>query len=221
MNAFEILSKYREEFLIGIGVTLKIALIVWIIGLVVGGILGIFGAKYKKFVGIPSRTISFILSGIPVIVFLFWLHYPAQRLLGVVIDGFYSTVFALSVINTFLIADLVRNALSNFPEQYIVSAEVMGFSSREITWKIQIPLILRQIISSILLIQIVMLHSTLFGSFISVDEIFRIALRVNSEVYRPVEVFSLLAIFFLIISLPIAGVASWLKKKYSRNLSKV
>ena len=221
MNALEILLKYREEFLIGISVTLQIALIVWLIGLVAGGVLGIFGAKYKKFVGIPSSTISFILGGIPSIVFLFWLHYPAQRIFEVVIDGYWSTIFALSVINTFLIADLVRNALSNFPEQYIVSAEVMGFSTREITWKIQIPLILRQIIPSVLLIQIVMLHSTLFGSFISVDEIFRIALRVNSEVYRPVEVFSLLAVFFLIISLPIAGIANWLKKKYSRNLSKV
>ena len=221
MNAFEILSKYREEFLIGIGVTLQIALVVWLIGLIVGGILGVFGAKYKRFVGIPSSTISFVLGGIPAIVFLFWLHYPAQRIFEVVIDGYYSTIFALSLINTFLIADIVRNALANFPEQYIISAEVMGFSQREITWKIQIPLILRQIIPSVLITEIVMLHSTLFGSFISVDEIFRIALRVNSEVYRPVEVFSLLAIFFLIISLPIAGIAGWLKKKYSRNLSKV
>ncbi|MDR0231395.1 MAG: ABC transporter permease subunit [Dysgonamonadaceae bacterium] len=221
MNVFEILSKYKDEFLIGAGVTIKIAILVWIIGLIVGGLLGILGAKYKRFIGIPSRTISFILGGIPALVFLFWLHYPAQRIFNVVIDGFYSTVFALSVINTFLIADLVRNALSTFPEQYIVSAEVMGFSSREITWKIQIPLILRQIIPSVLITEIVMLHSTLFGSFIAVDEIFRIALRVNSEVYRPVEVFSILAIFFLIISLPIAGFASWLKKRYSRNLSKI
>lgn len=221
MNAFEILSKYKAEFLIGISVTLLIALIVWLTGLVAGGILGILGAKYKKFVGIPSSTISFILGGIPAVVFLYWLHYPAQKIFEVVIDGYYSTVFALSIINTFLIADLVRNALSNFPEQYIVSTEVMGFSQQEITWKIQIPLILRQIIPSVLITEIVMLHSTLFGSFISVNEIFRIALRVNSEVYRPVEVFSLLAIFFLIISLPIAGVAGWLKKKYSRNLSKV
>ncbi|GHU78443.1 ectoine/hydroxyectoine ABC transporter permease subunit EhuD [Bacteroidia bacterium] len=221
MNVFEILSKYKEEFLIGAGVTIQIAVIVWLIGLIVGGLLGILGAKYKRFVGIPSRTISFVLSGIPALVFLYWLHYPAQQLFNVVIDGYYSTVFALSVINTFLIADLVRNSLSSFPEQYIVSAEVMGFSPQEITWKIQIPLILRQIIPSILLTEIVMLQSTLFGSFIAVDEIFRIALRVNSEVYRPVEVFSILAIFFLIISLPIAGIANWLKNKYSRNLSKV
>ncbi|MFW9872460.1 MAG: ABC transporter permease subunit [Candidatus Thorarchaeota archaeon] len=221
MNVFEILSKYHEEFLIGIGVTLKIASLVWIIGIVAGSTLGILGAKYKKSVGIPSRTISFVLSGIPALVFLFWLHYPAQNIFHVVIDGFYSTVFALSVINTFLIADLVRNALMNFPEQYIISAEVMGFTPKEITWKIQFPLIIRQIIPGLLIAEIVMLQSTLFGSFIGVDEIFRIALRVNSEVYRPVEVFSTLAIFFLIISLPVVGLAGWFKKKYSRNLSKV
>jgi ABC-type amino acid transport system permease subunit len=221
MNLFEILSKYHEEFLIGIGVTLKIAILVWIIGIVAGGILGTLGAKYKKAIGLPSKTFSFILSGIPALVFLFWLHYPAQNIFNVVIDGFYSTVFALSVINTFIVADLVRNALISFPEQYIISAEVTGFTPREIVWRIQFPLIIRQIIPGLLIAEIIMLQATLFGSFIGVDEIFRIALRVNSEVYRPVEVFSALAVFFLIISLPIAGLAAWLKIKYSRNLSKV
>lgn len=221
MNVFDILFKYRDEFLIGIGVTLKIATLVWIIGIFFGGLLGILGAKNKNIIGLPSKVISFILSGIPALVFLFWLHYPAQNIFKVVIDGFYSTVFALSVINTFLVADLVRNALINFPDQYIISAEVSGFTPREIVWKIQFPLIIRQIMPGLLIAEIVMLHSTLFGSFISVDEIFRIACRVNSEVYRPVEVFSSLAIFFLLISLPIAGVAAWFKNKYSRNLSKI
>ncbi|MCF8387968.1 MAG: ABC transporter permease subunit [Bacteroidales bacterium] len=221
MNVFEILSKYHGEFLIGIGVTLKIAIFVWIIGIIAGSILGILGAKYRKSIGIPSRTVSFILSGIPALVFLFWLHYPAQSIFNLVIDGFYSTVFALSIINTFLIADLVREALTNFPEQYNISAEVMGFTPKEIIWKIQFPLIIRQIIPGLLIAEIVMLQSTLFGSFIGVDEIFRIALRVNSEVYRPVEVFSTLALFFLVISLPVVGLAGWFKNKYSRNLSKV
>jgi len=221
VNVFDILFKYRDEFLIGIGVTLKIATLVWVIGIFFGGLLGIFGAKYKKIIGLPSKVFSFILSGIPALVFLFWLHYPAQSILKVVIDGFYTTVFALSVINTFLVADLVRNALINFPDQYIISAEVCGFTPREIVWKIQFPLVIRQIIPGLLIAEIVMLQSTLFGSFISVDEIFRVACRVNSEVYRPVEVFSSLAIFFLLISLPIAGVAAWFKNKYSRNLSKI
>lgn len=221
MNVFEILVKYRDEFLIGIGVTLKIAIWVWLIGIAVGSLLGILGAKYKRTIGIPSKAFSFILSGIPALVFLFWLHYPAQNLFNVVIDGYYSTIFALSIINTFIIADLVRNALSTFPEQYIISAEVIGFSHREIVRKIQFPLIIREILPGLLITEIVMLHSTLFGSFIAVDEIFRIALRVNSEVYRPVEVFSTLAVFFLVISLPIAGIAAWLKTKYSRNLSKL
>lgn len=221
MNVFEILFKYHEDFLVGIGTTLKIAILVWTIGIIAGSILGVLGARFNRSIGIPSRTVSFLLSGIPALVFLFWLHYPAQSLFHVVIDGFYSTVFALSVINTFLIADLVRNALVSFPEQYIISAEVMGFTPRQIIWKIQLPLIIRQIIPGFLIAEIVMLQSTLFGSFIGVDEVFRIALRINSEIYRPVEVFSTLAIFFLIISLPVVGLASWFKKKYSRNLSKV
>ena len=221
MTIFDILSKYKDEFLIGISVTLEMAAWIWVIGITLGGILGVLGAKYKKLIGFPSKSISFILSGIPAIVFLFWLHYPAQNIFNVVIDGYYSTIFALAIINTFLVADLVRNALAGFPDQYIISATVAGFTHKAIVWRIQFPLIIRQVLPGLLIAEIVMLQSTLFGSFIAVDEIFRIALRVNSEVYRPVEVFSALAVFFLIISLPIAGIASWLNKKFSRNLSKV
>lgn len=212
---FKILSEYRDDFLVGISVTLKMTILIWLIGIVLGVLLGIFSSRFPKIVGIPTKILTFILGGIPVLVFLYWLHYPAQTLLNIQVDGFVTTVFTLSVLNTILIAEQVRNAVDGFSKEYITSAEVCGFTPTQIIKEIQIPLILRQILPSILLIQVVMMHSTLFGSLISVDEIFRIASRVNSEVYKPVEVYSTLAIFFLTISLPVTGLAYFLKRKFS------
>ncbi|GAB5398970.1 MAG: hypothetical protein Aureis2KO_05550 [Aureisphaera sp.] len=212
---FKILVEYKGDFLVGITVTLKMTILIWLIGIVFGILLGVLSSRYPKVIGIPTKALTFLLGGIPVLVFLYWLHYPAQTILGIQVDGFVTTVFTLATLNTFLVAEQVRNSVDGFPKEYIISAEVCGFSSLEIIKQIQIPLILRQILPSILLIQVVMMHSTLFGSLISVDEIFRIASRVNSEVYKPVEVYSTLAIFFLVISLPITGAAYFLKRKFS------
>jgi ABC-type amino acid transport system permease subunit len=64
-----------------------------------------------------------------------------------------------------------------------------------------------------------MLQATIFASLISVGEIFRVAQRINSEVYRPVEIYTALALFFLAVCLPLHGLAQYLKKRYTRNLS--
>lgn len=219
MNTFDILVKYREDFLVGLTVTLKLCLFVWGLGLSAGFALGYIGSKFKFFIGVPSRIASFILGGVPVLVFLFWLHYPLQYWLGVVIDGFYTAVGALALINTFLVADIVRGALNSFPSQYTLAGEVCGLDKETIYRQIQLPIILRQILPSLIFTQVAMLQSTLFASLISVEEIFRVCQRINSSIYRPVEIYSALAILFLIICLPINGIGFWIKEKYTRDFS--
>jgi ABC-type amino acid transport system permease subunit len=84
---------------------------------------------------------------------------------------------------------------------------------------IQAPIILRQILPSLLTIQVSMLQATLFASLISVEEIFRVAQRINAVIYKPVEIYTALALLFLLICLPLNGLALWLKIKFTRDLS--
>lgn len=219
MNVFRILVEHRQEFGIGLFVTVKLCALIWPIGLILGAILGMAGVRWRRVVGMPSRAASFVLGGIPVLVFLFWLHYPLQSMLNVVIDPFYTAVAALSILNTVLVADMVRGVLLDFPQQYVLAARACGLSPRETVLKIQLPIVLRQILPSLLLLQVSMLQATLFASLISVDEIFRVVQRVNSEIYRPVELYTALAVLFLIVCLPLHGLATWLKIQFTRNLS--
>lgn len=219
MSTLDILFQYRGDFLYGLLVTLELCLLIWTIGIALGLGLGVAGARWPSWVGLPTKTVSFILSGVPVLVFLFWMHYPLQYMLGVVIEPFYTAVATLSIINAVLVADVVRGVLRDFPEQYVHAAKAVGLTGRQITRHIQLPIISRQILPSLLTIQISMLQATLFASLISVDEIFRIAQRVNSETYRPVEIYTALAVFFLLICLPLHGLAHWLRMRFTRNFS--
>lgn len=219
MTVLDILVTYREGILRGLVVTLQLCLIIWSTGLVVGSALGVAGAKWYRGVGITSRVLSFALSGVPVLAFLFWLHYPLQAVLQVVINPFYTAAAALSVINVLAVADAVRGVLRDFPAQYIVAAQVSGLSPTQTLLHIQLPIVLRQVIPSLLQIQVGMLQATLFASLISVDEIFRVAQRINAVIYRPVEIYTALALLFLSICLPLNGLALWLRQRFTRDLS--
>lgn len=219
MTVFDILAQYRIGLLDGLGVTLKLCAIIWFLGIVFGTGIGAAGAKWKMAIGIPTRTASFLLSGIPILVFLFWMHYPLQAMLHVVIDPFYTAAATLTIVNTFAVADLVRSVLDDFPAEYVIAARVCGLSWHQTFLRIQLPLLLRRIMPNLLTIQVNILQATLFASLISVEELFRVAQRINSEVYRPIEVYSTLAVFFLAICLPLNGLALWLRSRYTRNIS--
>ena len=218
-NAFGLLWAYRTEFFGGLRVTLQLCALIWPIGIVAGTLIGAAGAHWKRSVGNISRGVAFVMSGIPTLVFLFWLHYPLQAMLNVVIDPFYTAVAALSIVNTLLVAETVRRVLHDFPRQYLLAARVCGLGTRPTVLQVQLPIVFRQVLPSLLITQVGMLQATLFASLISVDEVFRIAQRINSEVYRPVEIYTALALLFVAVCLPLYAVAEFLRAKYTRDLS--
>lgn len=219
MSVIDILINYHIAFLKGLLVTLEMSAIIWTLGIALGTALGVAANRYPKEVGGPTRIISFLLAGIPILVFLFWLHYPAQAMFNLVIDPFYTATFTFTIINIFGVADIVRAALADFPQQYIIAARVTGLSRKQTIMQIELPLIVRTITPSLLMLQVTMLHVTLFSSLISVEEIFRVAQRINAQIYRPVEIYTALGVFFLAVCVPVNALALYLKEKYTRNIS--
>ena len=219
MNVFDILIKYQQAFAGGLMVTCEMCLIIWSAGLILGSLLGILSARWRLMLGIPTRLIAFILSGMPMLVFLFWLHYPLQSLLGIVVDPFITAVVTITIINTFAVSEVVRTALIDFPQQYIVAAKVCGLSAMDTVLYIQLPIIFRQTLPGLLMIQVGMLHATLFASLISVNEIFRVAQQINSIVYKPVEIYTALGLLFLAVCLPMNGLALLMRKRFTRDYS--
>lgn len=86
MSVFDILVNYHQAFLKGLMVTLQLSALIWGSGIVLGSALGLLGTRFNLSIGMPSRVFSFLLSGVPILVFLFWLHYPIQAMFDVVID---------------------------------------------------------------------------------------------------------------------------------------
>lgn len=219
MSVWNIIYTYKEGLLSGLLVTLGLCLIIWLSGLLFGVLFGAFAHRQKKSAGGLLKVLSFLLASTPVLVLLFWLHYPLQALLGVVVIPFITAAFALSLINIVGVAQIVRDVLDDFPQQYAIAGRVCGLTEKEIFLKIELPIIFRQTIPQFLTLQVSMLQMTLFASLISVQELFRIAQQINSIVYKPIEIYTALAVFFIVICMPLNLLASWFKNKYTRNLS--
>ncbi len=208
---FEILVIYKALFWSGFLVTLKLFTLIILLGIVGGTILGALSSR-SDFFGKIVVTLKFLSKVIPVLVILFWFHYPLQVMLGIVVDPFWTAVVVFGSINVITVAYLLYTEIKLLPRKYIESAKVLGMDSKDIVKYIKIPLVYKRSFPEIMLIQATMLEYTLFASLISVPEIFRVSQNINSMIYDPVSIYSLLIVFFIIILTPLHLTVMYFKK---------
>jgi ABC-type amino acid transport system permease subunit len=214
-----LIVEYFPALLAGLAVTAALTAIVWSVGMGAGIPIGAVAGAWGGGVRAGVKVLAIVAGAIPVLVLLMWFHFPAQALLQVVVDPFYTAAAVLSVLNVIFVADVVSRSVEAMPSEWTVAARVLGLDRRTILRRIVVPLGLRQIIGPVLFIQISMLHATLFASLISVDELFRVTQRINSIEYDPVSSYSLLVVFFFVVCAPIHVAAVIASRRSSRDLS--
>lgn len=219
MSVLDIIFDYRKLFLEGLLTTLGLISIIYPTGLVFGTLVGVISNKYKRSIGLLVKIISTLVAATPILVILFWMHYPFQYMLNIVIDPFYTSAFSISIVCIFLISDIITATLNDFPKQYLNAAKVCGMKSRDTILRIQLPIVFRQVLPPIINVLVIILQATLFTSLISVNDLFRVSQQINAEIYKPVEIYSALGIFYIVICLIIFGIAYFFKRKFTRNFS--
>lgn len=197
MTALDILWEYRVAYLRGLLTTFELV----VLSAVGGTMVAIFLEWSCHYLGASLRRavdwIAFGMAAVPALVTLFWLHYPAQALLGVVVPPFWTALATLGVINAFAVYRIVADAIQDFPKQFIATGRVCGLSQAEIVRYIQMPLIVRVAAPRWIDQQVVILQTSVFASLISVEETFRVSQRINSVEYQPVLIYTAMALLFL------------------------
>jgi polar amino acid transport system permease protein len=213
MTVFEIVSDYRGAYLAGLIVTLKLCLVAWVTGLLGGGTIAFCAEWWPRLIGWPIQALSRVTEAIPILVLLFWLHYPVQAAFGVVINPFYTTVGLLAILNTLAVFGILRGAILDVPPELIDVARVCGVRRKRIFWRIKLPLAFRAALGPLTSAQVNILQLSIFGSLISVEELFRASQRINAQIYQPVQVYTALALFFLGVCLPLNLLARYLQRR--------
>jgi ABC-type amino acid transport system permease subunit len=211
----QVLLQYHQLLLRGFATTLELLGCIMLIGIPLGVVLGIVGGRYNSSVGSLIKQARFVTKIIPVLVFLFWLHYPLQAIFDIVVNPFVTTIVALGLINIIATAHIIQVELELLPKSYREAGITLGLSKNQVIKHIELPLLLRRTAPQLLLVQASMLEYTLFASLISVPELFRVAQTINSMLYKPVAIYSLLVVFFVLILAPLHLCTKWIEKKYT------
>jgi len=203
-----LISRYHQALLGGALTSIELAAIAWAGGLILGTLLGVWRASHSRGSKRSGITLfSAAASSIPVMVYLLWCHYPLQAALGISVQPFITAAAVFTFYNALTIGEVVRGAVEDLPVAFSLAAQVTGVPRNIYIRYIMVPLALRAALPSYLVSQVAVLHMTLFASLISVDELFRVVQRINAVEYNAVGVYSLLALFYFVLSFPLLFLA--------------
>ena len=213
-----LLLNYAEAFTRGIGMTLFVTGCAWVIGTILGFFLGTSAVR-SSFAGSAVSKAAFGIGAIPAMILMVWFHYPVQAALGLVINPIATAIFVLTLINTALVAEAFSSARANTGREYLESAFIHGMDFRTARYRIELPLLIRTASPRVLYAQVLVLHVSLFASLISLNELFSTAQRINAVEYQPIPIYTFVALFYLLLSLPLLLLGARLEQRYGRDFS--
>jgi polar amino acid transport system permease protein len=194
---------YREQLWKALLVTLHLNLLVVLLGTGVGLLLGIFSRSRYRLVQAAVRVCVDLFRTLPVLVMLVWFFFCVPVLLGGIrISAYGSAVVVLALNLSAFVAEIVRAGINAVPVTHVESARAAGMSRLQTVRFIMLPIALRIMIPPLVGQYINSIKLSVLSSVIAVPELLHRTTDIISQVYRPLEFYTVLALAFLGILLP-------------------
>jgi His/Glu/Gln/Arg/opine family amino acid ABC transporter permease subunit len=217
--AWNVVNQYRDWLFQGLLLTLKIALVSMAFAMVFGLLIALLRMSPIW----PVRTLASlyisVFRAIPPLVFILWMYYGVTLVTGLNIEAFWSGVICLSLQYAAWLAEIYRSGLQAIDNGQREAALSTGLSRTRAfakviwpqAWRIIIPPIANNFVG-------IIKDSSLVG-VIGLNELMRQSQIATSLTFRPFELYTAAMCIYIVLTLAIARMASFLEQRAARSLS--
>ncbi|MBF7042941.1 amino acid ABC transporter permease [Campylobacter volucris] len=218
---FEILNQDTlTRIFEGLKVTLELSFISVLISLVGGVFFGILMNCKNKIIYSFCRFMLEFVRIMPLLVWLFMVHFGLAKWLGWHLDALTSSIIVFSIWGIFEMMDLVRASLASIPKHQYESGFSLGFNKLQIYFFIIIPLSLRRLLPMSINLFTRIIKSTSVIYLIGGVELIKVGqqvieLSLFKNSYSAFIIYGLILMIYFILCYPLSVYSKFLEKKWS------
>lgn len=213
MFDFSVVIDALPQLLRGAGLTLYIAVLGIAGGTAAGFILGIARTYGPKAVNYAALTYIEIVRGTPIVVQVMFIYFALPLLLGIRLEGVTAAIIAITVNAAAYIAEIVRGSYLSVPNGLREAGLAMGLSGTQTLVSVISPIAVRRLIPPLGNQFIISLKDTSLFIVIGVSELTRSGQEIMATNFRAVEIWSTVAVLYLIMTLTLSGVLRLIERK--------
>jgi polar amino acid transport system permease protein len=202
-NSLDFLMSGLQMTLIVSAVTLVLAMI--------GGLLlaGLDMSRWRalRWLGV---SLGEIVRNTPILVQLLWVYYVLPIVFGVGIGALAALIIGLSVYQAAFISEVYRAGIQAVPVGHREAATVLGLTPLQSFRRIVLPQAIRMTLPPLASNFVQLIKFSSLGAVISVGEITRRGMELSSSTFRPLEIFTFIAVVYFGICWPLAmAIRTW------------
>jgi len=214
---WRLISVYKFVFVQGALITIWLTVLAVILGTVLGTLIAFAKKSRNRIVSWLALGYIELFRAIPILVLLIWVFYVVPILLNWRISAFLASVLALSLNLSAFVAETVRAAIESIPSSQFESGLALGMSPQQVMFQIIIPQAVRNMVPNLMGLYISELKNSSLASVIAVNELLHRSNILISETYRPLEIYTAVAVVYLIMILPLV----WVSRVVERHLARI
>lgn len=197
----------------GLMVTLQLALISNVMGLILGFGLCLLTLNRWFFIRWPAQLFIEFFRCTPALLQIVWFFYCVPMLFDVFIDPITMGVLALGLNLTAFNAEAYRAGVQAVPREHLDASVALGLRPWQRTVHVVLPQALRSALPVLMTNGIGILQQSALVAIVAVTDLMYVGKSLATEAYRPLETYSLIALIYFALSLPIAQFVQWLERR--------
>jgi len=195
---FSAIVKYADMLLLGLAGTVKIAVVSIVLGVIVGALVALARMSANPWLRRPATAFVEFYRNTPPIVHFFWFFYALPIVIGVSLDPFVAAVLALSTQSGAFYAEVFRGGIVSIERGQWEGARALGMNYRMAMRRVIVPQALRRMVAPFVERSFELTKTTALASTLAYAELLYEAMQVNSITFRPMEVYSAVALLYFI-----------------------
>lgn len=212
---FSIVLQYMPQLLWGGLHTLALSAACIALAAPIGIVLGVIRHQRVPFLApIAVAYIDFFRTSVA-LVLICWCYYALPILLGVNLSTFTAVTIAIGLQASAYLAELVRAGLRSISTGQWEAARALGMPGVMRLRYIILPQAARRMIPVFFLLVVEVVKTTTLAGIVTYPEIVYEAFRVSTEVYRPVETFTIVGVICFAFLFVTGRVAMRLERHYA------
>jgi polar amino acid transport system permease protein len=141
---------------------------------------------------------------IPALVLIIWLYYCLPILFGLRLSATTAATLALALSSSAYSAEILRAGIRAVPTGQIEAAYALGYSRYLAARDIVAPQALKLMVPPFMGLFIATVKNSALASFIAVPELLHSTNNAISESFRPLELYTVVAVIYVAILLPLS-----------------
>ncbi|MBJ3776556.1 amino acid ABC transporter permease [Acuticoccus mangrovi] len=214
---FDVIWEYREVFLRGIVMTLELAAVTIVLGMVLGFLLALLRGSRIRALTLPVGAFIELVRAVPPLVLIVWMYYCLPILTGLALSAFQTAVVALALYSAAFFAEIFRAGLQSIEIGHIEAAYSVGMTRMQAMRRIIGPLAFQRVFPPLVSQCVLVVKNTSLAGYIAVAETLYQGQQISIQTFRPLEVLTVVALLFIVIIVPLTVIARVFEAAYQRK----